>query len=292
MTTEISPINTANFADMAHAMGMSSDMSKGSSKSSTLPRLRIWNSAVMGQVEVNGKKKNMEVVPAGSFRLQMPDDSFVYAEQANVRIFVQRFMHKHFDDKTNTYIKTIMGEDLNNDLKDNVGTFNCGKPAGWIPNYSDYSKEQQEFFSKIKRTRVLLGEVELVNPVSSEGNEIEVSRQPFIWEVDNKEAFKTMGEPFAQLGRQKRLPVQHWIKCTTKEGEHSGNVTYYVPVPSLDLSSTIDLEEADQQRFQDFIDWIGNYNQYILNAYNEKAVGKISDDDASLVEEFVDISGE
>ena len=98
-----------------------------------------------------------------------------------------------------------------------------------------------------------------------------------------------MGDPFAQLGRQKRLPVQHWVRCTTKEGEYSGNVTYYVPVPSLDLSSTIDLEESDQQRFQDFIDWIGNYNQYILNAYNEKAGNTISSDDANLVEEFVDI---
>ena len=185
-----------------------------------------------------------------------------------------------------------MGEDLNSDLKDNAGTFNCGKPAGYIPNYSDYSKEQQAFFKTIKRTRVILGEVELVNPVDAEGNEVEVGRQPFIWEVDNGEAFKAMGEPFTQLGRQKRLPVQHWIKCTTTTGQYSGNVTYYVPVPSLDLSSTIDLEESDQKRFQDFIDWIGNYNQYILKAYNEKAVNTISDDDAALVEEFVDIDGE
>jgi hypothetical protein len=292
MTTEISPINTANFAEMARAMGMGADMSSGSSKASTLPRLRIWNSAIMGQVEVNGKKKNMEVIPEGTFRLQMPDDSFVYAEQANIRVFVQRFMHKHYDDKSSMYVKTIMGEDLNSDLKDNAGTFNCGKPAGYLPNYNDYSKEQQEFFQKIRRTRVLLGEVELVNPVDAEGNEVEVDRQAFIWEVDNREGFKAMGEPFAQLGRQKRLPVQHWIKCTTVEGQHSGPVTYYVPVPSLDLSSTIDLEEADQQRFQDFIDWIGNYNQYILNAYNEKAGNTISNDDASLVEQFVDIDGE
>jgi len=292
MTTEISPINTANFAEMARAMGMGADMSSGSSKASTLPRLRIWNSAIMGQVEVNGKKKNMEVIPEGTFRLQMPDDSFVYAEQANIRVFVQRFMHKHYDDKSSMYVKTIMGEDLNSDLKDNAGTFNCGKPAGYLPNYNDYSKEQQEFFQKIRRTRVLLGEVELVNPVDAEGNEVEVGRQAFIWEVDNREGFKAMGEPFAQLGRQKRLPIQHWIKCTTVKGQHSGPVTYYVPVPSLDLSSTIDLEEADQQRFQDFIDWIGNYNQYILNAYNEKAGNAISNDDASLVEQFVDIDGE
>ena len=65
MTTDVATLNTANFAEMAQAMGMGADMNSGPSKASTLPRLRIWNSAVMGQVEVKGKMKNMEVVPAG-----------------------------------------------------------------------------------------------------------------------------------------------------------------------------------------------------------------------------------
>ena len=37
MTTEIATLNTANFAEMAKAMGMGADMSSGPSKSSTLP---------------------------------------------------------------------------------------------------------------------------------------------------------------------------------------------------------------------------------------------------------------
>jgi len=98
-----------------------------------------------------------------------------------------------------------------------------------------------------------------------------------------------MGEPFAQLGRQKRLPVQHWIKCKTVEGQYSGPVTYYVPVPSLDLSSTIDLEEADQQRFQDFIDWIGNYNQYILNEWGDKMQHDNEEIPDAIVDDLVDI---
>ena len=291
MTTEISPLQSGNFAEMARAMGMSADMEKAPAKASTLPRLRIWNSPVMGQVEVKGKQKNMEIIPAGSFRLQLADGKLVYAEQANVRVFVQRFMNKRYDDKKNMYVKTLMAEDLNGDLKDNTGGYNCGKPAGFMANFKDLPKDQRDFILLIKRVRVLLGEVELINPVDEQGNDVELDRQSFIWEIDGKEAFKEMAEPFTTLGRQKRLPIQHWIKCTSTEGDYSAGMKYYKPVPSVDFSTTIDLEEADQQKFSDFIDWIGNYNQYIVDAHNKASSG-LSADDETLVSEMIDIDEE
>lgn len=292
MTTEISPINTANFSDMARAMGMSADMEKTPAKSSTLPRLRIWNKPVMGQVEVNGKKKNMEVVPAGSYRLQLPDDKFVYAEQVDVRVFVQRFMYRRYDDKKNMYVKTLMAEDLNGDLKDNTGGYNCGKPAGYIEDWKALSDEKRKFFGMIKRVRVLLGEVKLVNPVDQDGNEVDSVTYPVIWEIDNKDGFKLMGEPFTKLGKAKRLPVNHWINCTTvRGGDGKSAIEYYIPAYKLDLSNSIELTEDDQQRFSDFIDWIGNYNQYIVDAHNKSAKG-LSDDDASLIDELIEIDGE
>lgn len=293
MTTDIVTLNTANFAEMAQAMGMGADMSSGPSKSSTLPRLRIWNQPVMGQVEVKGKLKNMEVVPAGMYRLQMPDETFVYAESVEIRVFVQRFMYKRFNSAEKSYVKTIMAEDLNGDLKDNTGMFNCGKPAGFDPNYKDLPKERKDFLKTIKRVRVFLGEVKLINAVDDQGNEVESSVSPFIWEIDNRDAFKTMGEPFTQLGRQKRLPVQHWIKCGSEEHSLPTGGTYFLPTHELDLSNNIELVEADQQRFSDFIEWIGNYNQYIVNAYNENSGSRrMSADDESLVEEFIDIDEE
>lgn len=293
MTTEIATLNTANFAEMAQAMGMGADMAKSPSKASTLPRLRIWNQAVMGQVEVNGKKKNMEVVPAGMYRIQLPDDKFVYAEQANLRIFVQRFMYKRYDSDNNSYVKTIMAEDLNGDLKDNTGGFNCGKPAGYIEDFQSLPDNMKALIKQIKRVRVLLGEVTLVNPVDNEGNEVEAETMPFIWEVENRDAFKTMGEPFTQLGRQKRLPVQHLINCRAEEKSLPTGASFFLPTAKLDLATSIDLTDADQTRFADFIDWIGNYNQYIVDAYNEN-LGKrpMSSDDESLIDEFIEIDGE
>lgn len=288
-TTEISTLNTANFAEMAQAMGMGADMSKGPAKSSTLPRLRIWNQAVMGQVEVKGKMKNMEVVSAGMFRLQLPDDKYVYAEQANLRVFVQRFMYKRYDADNKTYVKTLMAEDLNGDLKDNTGGFNCGKPAGYIQDFQALPDDTKTLIKQIKRVRVLLGEVELVNAVDDQGNEVASETYPFIWEIDNKDAFKTMGEPFTQLGRQKRLPVQHWIKCGSEERSLPTGASFFLPTQQLDMQNTIELAEADQEKFSNFIEWIGNYNQYIVSAYNESAGSKMSKADEDLVDDFIDI---
>ena len=291
-TTEVSTLNTANFAEMAQAMGMGADLNKGPAKSSTLPRLRIWNQPVMGQVEVKGKMKNMEVVPAGMYRLQMPDESFVYADSVDLRVFVQRFMYKRYDSENKNYVKTLMAEDLNGDLKDNMGGFNCGKPAGYIEDFQSLPDNTKALIKQIKRVRVLLGEVKLNNAVDADGNEISTDVSPFIWEVDNRDAFKTMGEPFTQLGKQKRLPVQHWINCGTEERQIPTGASFYLPTASLDMQNQIEIGDGDQQRFSDFIEWIGNYNQYIVNAYNESAGNKISDEDAQLVDDFIEIDEE
>jgi len=292
MTTDVATLNTANFAEMAQAMGMGADMNSGPSKASTLPRLRIWNSAVMGQVEVKGKMKNMEVVPAGMYRLQLPDESFIYAESAEIRVFVQRFMYKRYNSDEKSYVKTIMAEDLNGDLKDNTGKFNCGKPAGYIADFQALPDDTKTLIKQIKRVRVLMGEVKLINPVDAEGNEVAADVSPFIWEIDNRDAFKTMGEPFTQLGRQKRLPVQHWIKCGSEERSLPTGASFFLPTQELDLSNNVELQEADQQSFSDFIEWIGNYNQYIVNSFNEKNVPQASDEDAKLVDEFIEFDGD
>lgn len=290
MTQQVATLNTGNFAEMAKAMGMSQDMSSDNkAKSSTLPRLRIWNQPVMGQVEVKGKMKNMEVVPAGMYRLQLPDDTYIYAESVKLRVFVQRFMYKRYDSNNNIYVKTLMAEDLNGDLKDNTGTLNCGKPAGYIRDFQALPEDTKALIKQIKRVRVILGEVELVNPVDGEGNEMDTDVHPFIWEVDNRDAFKTMGEPFTQMAKQRRLPVQHWISCGSEEHSIPTGAKFYLPTASLDLSSSIELSDGDQTKFGDFLEWINNYNEYIVSAWNEKRTEKMEAEDEALVEDFIEI---
>ena len=53
-----------------------------------------------------------------------------------------------------------MHDDLNVDLKDNDGGFNCGKPAGYIQDYNALSQDKKDLIKQIKRVRVVLGTVE------------------------------------------------------------------------------------------------------------------------------------
>jgi len=207
-----------NFTDMAKLMGMSADTEQAP-KVSTLARLRISHTPIMGESEVNGKKVKMEVVEGGTYKLEIPDGPTYYASKATIRPYVQRFMYKRFvmgNDKTpNRYIKTVMADNLNIDLKDNDGGFNCGKPAGYIQDFKALPEKTQDLIRQIKRVRAVFGTVELVDPVDASGNPVEVAEMPFIYEVENRDAFKTIGGVFTKLGKMRRLPPMHYVTLTT-----------------------------------------------------------------------------
>jgi hypothetical protein len=112
---------------------------------------------------------------------------------------------------------------------------------------------------------------------------------PFIWEVDNKDAFKEMGAPIAQMLKQNRLLPQHNIKLTTSENPLPNGSSFWTPNAALDLSTTLPLTDADQQIFADFNEWVDGYNQYILKAYNEAAKEKQDAEFDEVVEEFVEV---
>lgn len=290
MTNQVATLNTDNFNEMAKAMGMAADMGKETkAKQSMLPRLRIWNQAVMGDVEVKGKKKKMEVVSAGMYRLELADSKFVFAEEADIRVFVQRFMYKRYDSENKQYVKTLMAEDLKGDLKDNTGGLNCGKPAGYIEDFQALPDDMKTLIKQIKRVRVLMGEVTLKGALDEKGEEIGDITEPFIWEVENRDAFKTMGMPFTMMAKQKRLPVQHFIHCGTEEKSLPTGASFFLPTATVDLTSTIGLSDDDQTRFADFIEWINNYNDYIVKAWTDKRKETLSAEDESLVEDFIDI---
>jgi len=286
-------INT-NFSDMAKLMGMSVD-NQQSEKASTLARLRISHSPIMGEADVNGKTKKVEVVEGGTYRLEIPDGPTYYASKAIIRPFVQRFMYKRFvkgnDNTPNRYIKTVMADNLNIDLKDNDGGFNCGKPAGYIQDFKALPESMQELIKQIKRVRVVFGTVELVDPVDAAGKSVDLSSTPFIWEVENRDAFKSIGTIFTKLGKMRRLPPQHTFTATTAEQSLPNGNCFYLPETALDLQTTLELDDATQETLGNFLAWVTNYNQYISNAWDENA-HKHDDVDKEGVEEFIDINEE
>jgi hypothetical protein len=290
MSTEIA-LTGSSFAQLADAMGMTADVSK--KKSSTLARLKIDHKGIMGEEVVGGKKKKVEVVAAGSYVLDNGTEP-VYGTDVKIRLFNQRFMYKKYiqgnGDTKSKYVKTIMAKELKEDLRDNDGGFNCGKPSGYIEDYNSLPPEMKALIKSIKRVRVLFGEITIADPVNAKGETLDaVTSVPFIWEVDNKDAFKTLGSPIAQMAKQNRLLPQHYIQLGTDEQSLPTGASFYLPTATLDLSATLELTDKDTQLFGDFNAWIDNYNNYIVKEFNESANSKRQETYDSVVDEFVDV---
>ena len=296
MTNEVITIDKDNYMAMAKVMGMSGEGSSDRKQTSTLARLRINHTPIMGEEEVKGKMTKVEVVEGGTYKLEIPDGETYFAKSAKIRPYMQRFMYKRFimgtGDKSNRYVKTIMGDNLNIDLKDNDGSFNCGKPSGWIKDFKALPEKMQDLIRQIKRVRAVFGTIELVEPTDSKGDPVKVDTLPFIWEVENRDAFKTVGSIFAQLAKMKRLPVQHLVTANTEERKLPNGNSFYLPVTSLDVTTVLELSDEEQSRFADFVAWVQNYNEYILNAWSESANKHMEDEDMATVDDFVDIDSE
>ena len=87
-----------------------------------------------------------------------------------------------------------MADTLNMDLKDNTGKFNCGKPTGYVKDFKALPSDMQDLIRQIKRVRVVFGTVQLVGAKDANGDDVSLESLPFIWEIDNKDAYKTVGD--------------------------------------------------------------------------------------------------
>jgi len=299
MDNNLVTIDTNNYEAMAKAMGIAGEGNKSSDakKTQQLPRFRINHAPIMGETKMNGKNVNVEIVQGGTYKLEIPDGETYYSKTASIRPFMQRFMYKRFVKNMNAkmgepmglYHKTVMADSLNLDLKDNQGGFNCGKPAGYIQDFKALPEKTQDLIKQIKRVRVIFGMVDLLEPSNNKGESVAFESTPFIWEIDNRDAFKTVGAPFTKLAQLKKLPVQHTIALDTEERKLPNGNVFYLPVSTLDISNKVDLSDDDQVIFGDFMSWIQNYNQYIVGEWDANVGGNASQDMKDIVEDFVEV---
>tara|TARA_R100001086_G_scaffold249646_1_gene190166 strand:- start:1984 stop:2877 length:894 start_codon:yes stop_codon:yes gene_type:complete len=296
MTGAMTTIDTNNYAGMAKAMGMAIEVSENK-KTNTLARLKIQHSPIMGEMEIDGKTVNVETIQGGAFKLDVPEDNVYYSDTVTIRPFLQRFMYKRFVANTGAkdgeplgqYHKTIMSDNLNVDLKDNFGGFNCGKPAGYIQDFDSLPEKTKELIKQIKRVRVLFGLIDMPKAMDSNKVDMEIVSKPFIWEIDNRDAFKIVGQPFAKLAKMKRLPIQHVMSFSTEERKLPNGNAFYLPKCDVDTSNQISIGEKDQDMFADFMAWVQNYNDYINSEWDKRSASKSSEDYMEVVDTFVDV---
>ena len=304
---EMININTDSYADLAKAMGISAETITQTKKSGSINRLRIWHSPIMGQEEIKGKRVNVEVIEGGAYRLEVigeKESKFYYSTNISIRPFMQRFMLRRYianigakaGEPKGMFHRTVMSDTLNSDLKDNTGRFNCGKPSGYIEDFQALSPDMQDLIRQIKRVRVVFGVVTMDEPVDENGEPTTLGDVPFIWEIDNKDAYKTLGDEFAQFITKSRLPIQHMIHLNgTKANALPNGSSFYTPQAETDFSESFDITAEDQKLFGDFVDWIKNFNAYICKEWEEKVGDRqnpVSEDDIKTVNDFIDIETE
>ena len=285
MNTELAIQNDLGMS-LAEAVGVT-PQGGGERKSATLPRVNLMHSGIMGEIDVNGKPIKTEVVPSGSYKITRGEDDVVYASSPTVRIFAIRQQWSKWDAKEEMMMKTVMSIDLKGDLKDNVGTFNLGRPSGYIEDWDSVPEKTKDLIRSIKRNKILFGELSATGVTDEKGNPGDaITAMPFYFEVPPS-SIKSLDLAVNALGRKNILPIQ----CTLKLGANlvNSNTGTSFAVMTLDTGDKVDLQPEDQDTLHNFLEYITTVNSYILEQWDEKNKESISDDDAAIVAEFVNV---
>jgi len=266
--------------------------SSASSSQSSLANLSVLNDAIMGVVEVNGKKVKTEIVPGTSFKLRLSEDNIVYSDAVTIRTFAVRQRWCKWLDEEKNYIKSVMATDLKTDLKDSKGGFNCGRPAGYVADFHSLPANIQQAMRTSRRTQVLLGTLKLNNPVDSEGN---VSPDhtdewyPFVYEIRSGESIKSINDVNSSLSRKNLLPIQSTVTLTGVERIGSSGKPYAVFEAMED--KPCEIQEGDNETLKNFMDWINKQNEWVLSEWNSVNLssGDFTMDDSDLINSMVNV---
>mgnify|MGYP003657963103 FL=1 len=247
----------------------------------------------------------MEVVPGGTFRFDDGSGNFLYAETIAFRPFLQRFRFSRWlpyatpnaKGKKGRFVKSVFTHDYKvfttADLMDEDGTFNCGRPSGFIKNWKDLPEDSRKLITSVKRVRAIFGTVSLDKAQNAQGDEVSMDGipMPVIWEIENNTAFKIMGEVLQKYRAAGHLFPQHEISLSTTGAPMANGNMLYQPVPEVDLTKTIDIvQAADSAVLAAFQTWVQNYNGFILESYKSKSVASsFTPEEQETIDTFITV---
>ena len=310
METELVTLDSTNYDMVAAVMGIESNENATTRSSENLCRFRIWNRPVMGTIEKNGKARQMEVVPGGTYRLDDGTGIFRYCESVVFRPFLQRFRYNRWlpyqtpdkEGRKGKYVKSAFTNDYSkftsSDLIDEAGGFNCGRPSGYIKDWKELPESTRKLITSVKRVRAIFGTITLAEgtAVNEAGEALPASDEPLpvIWEIENNTAFKIMGEALGKYRNSNRLFPQHEIELTTEGSPMVNGNMLYQPVHNVKLTEEVKLVQPDDnEMLMRFQSWVNSYNKYIQESYERNANSNpIAPDEAEVIEAFITVEDE
>lgn len=279
-------------ADLAELMGMSNVPAKSTS---ALAEIKQVHQNVMGTKQVDGESMEVAIVKAGAYSVTFPDDTVYYSDTITIRPFMQRFQFQRYDKNyqkpdggEGRMLRTVMATSLNGDLKDNYGGFNCGRPSGYVKDFSSLPQETQDLMRATDRFKVIFGLCTLDKAKDANGKPVDVKEFPFLMRIKNRDSFKAMTDMFTQIQRKNRLPIQHLLHLSSEVKSIPSGATY--GVVKAKLGELVEITTDDQEVLNNFVEWVESMNSITISKWEEhRRPEELSDDESEIVANVVEI---
>jgi len=272
---------------LAELMGVSEASTKP--KGPSLARVNVLSTPIKGEIDVAGKKIKTDVVPVGAYKITHGDDVF-YAENITIRIFAQRQQWQRWNASTNEMEKSVMANNLNGDMQDNVGGFNLGRPGGYIEDFNSLPEATKDIIRTVKRVKVFMGLLTVDNPVDDAGNALTSMQfvdMPFVMDVKNRDSLKNIDGVLTLLSRKNLLPIMSTLNMAGEEGSIPTGAVYGISTASV--GEKVELTDADNETLKDFLGFVEYSNAKIMDMYHERSDSSMSDEDKELVGSIIDV---
>ena len=229
-----------------------------------------------------------KVVQTPVFKITSDDDSYL-ARSVEVRLFAERQKWQQWDSENKTMQKSVLSNSLNIDLKDTLGTFNLGRPSGYIKDFQALPKDQQDLIRSVNRVKVMMGMVKVVDPFyEGGGTPSNVDEEfAFVMDVKNRDSLKFIDGTVGKLIKKKISPAEHRITLLGEPRTLPNGNPYMVTNASL--GEFVGLSEGDKEILQNFLDYVESSYEYVTTKWAEENVATISPQDQDIVTNIVDV---
>lgn len=275
---------------LAELMGLTQTVTTASGPS--IARITQIHQPVEVEVDVDGEKLMKKVLPIGSYKISMGEDKVIYSPTVTIRVFAQRQQWQRWNGETEEMEKSVMSTSLNGDLKDSIGTFNLGRPSGYIQDFNALPTTTKEVIRSVKRVKIFMGHLTIDDPRDAQGNKLdeEFADLPFVMDVKNRDSMKSLDTVFGKLQKGNMLPIMSTIKLsgiedTIPTGAKFGKI-------KADLGERVEITDLDNETLKNFLDFIEYVNGTILDKHAERSGDGLSDSEKEMVANIIEVPSE